>query len=92
MVQTWHILYILNRGHGLHSSPARQGGHAEAGAADAQPLARSHQRAAWRRAPGRAGDEGAQSGEKPEACPSKCPPLGTLDDRLLILPTATPWH
>ena len=43
-------------------------------------------------APGRAGDEGAQSGENPEACPSKCPPLGTLDDRLLILPTATPWH
>ena len=36
-VQTGHILYILNRGHGLHSSPARQGGHAEAGAADAQP-------------------------------------------------------
>ena len=43
-------------------------------------------------APGRAGDEGAQSGENPDAGPSKCPPLGTLDDRLLILPTATPWH
>ena len=92
MVQTWHILYILNLRHGLHSSPARQEGHAEAVAADVQPLARSHNVPLGVAAPGRAGDEGAQSRENPDACPSKCPPLGTLDDRLLILPTATPWH
>ena len=72
-----HILYILNRGYIVYIPPLP--------GKEAMPRLGQPMPSLWPvptnvplgvAALGRAGDESAQSGENPEAYPSRCPPLG----------------